>query len=152
MMRRAFTLLEVLLASLILGLGLTAILVSLGQSQKMMLSSSELEIVNEVMDLGDMAYPLSEVKEVKDLEVHEVSAEGLWETVAGRDGPRLTHEIRERLHGYYWERSTPDENIGEDDLKRLGNIYRVRYTVKWGDWRRGNGQTESYLRLWRKAE
>ena len=58
-MRRGFTLLEVLLAAIILGTGLAAILVSMSQSQKMMLASSYLETAQEVMDLGDMAYPLS---------------------------------------------------------------------------------------------
>ena len=62
-MRSGFTLLEVLLASIILGLGLTAILVSMSQSQKMMLSSSSLETAQEVMDLGDMAYPLENVQD-----------------------------------------------------------------------------------------
>ena len=54
-MRSGFTLLEVLLASIILGAGLAAILVSMSQSQKMMLSSSSLETAQEVMDLGEMA-------------------------------------------------------------------------------------------------
>ena len=48
-MRSGFTLLEVLLASIILGAGLAAILVSMSQSQKMMLSSSALETAQEVM-------------------------------------------------------------------------------------------------------
>ncbi|MBR3925075.1 MAG: prepilin-type N-terminal cleavage/methylation domain-containing protein, partial [Kiritimatiellae bacterium] len=62
-MHKGFTLLEVLLASIILGAGLAAILVSMSQSQKMMLSSSSLEAAQEVMDLGEMAYPLSDVKD-----------------------------------------------------------------------------------------
>ena len=48
MTRRGFTLLEVLLASVILGFGLTTILVSMSQSQKMMLSSTYLETAQEV--------------------------------------------------------------------------------------------------------
>ena len=59
--RRGFTVLEVLLATIILGFGLTAILLSMTQAQKTMLGSAYLETVQEVMDLGDMAYPLSDV-------------------------------------------------------------------------------------------
>jgi len=47
-MRRGFTLLEVLLAALILGLGLTTILVSMTQAQKTMLGSAYLETAQEV--------------------------------------------------------------------------------------------------------
>ena len=79
-MRRAFTLLEVLLAAVILGFGLTTILVSMTQSQKMMLASTYLETAQEVMDLGDMAYPLSDVKDPdKDLDVPETKASDLWD-------------------------------------------------------------------------
>ena len=41
-MRRGFTLLEVLLAAIILGSGLTAILVSMSQSQRLMLAAMNL--------------------------------------------------------------------------------------------------------------
>ena len=48
--RRGFTVLEVLLATIILGFGLTAILLSMTQAQKTMLGSAYLETVQEVMD------------------------------------------------------------------------------------------------------
>ena len=60
-MRRGFTLLEVLLATIILGTGLAAILVSMSQSQRMMLSSSYLQTAQEGMDFGVMAYPVAVV-------------------------------------------------------------------------------------------
>jgi hypothetical protein len=40
----------------------------------------------------------------------------------------------------------------DEELKRLGNLYTVRITVKWGDRRRGNGKEESYVTFWRKPE
>ena len=86
MKRGGFTLLEVLLASLILGLGLTTILVSMSQSQKMMLTTARLETAQEVMDLGEMAYPLSDVQDPeRDLEVTETRATDLWDKIAGRN-------------------------------------------------------------------
>ena len=150
-MRRGFTLLEVLLAAVILGFGLTTILVSMSQSQKMMLSSTYLETAQEVMDLGDMAYPLSDVQDPdKDLDVPETKATELWSMIAG--DVRLTREQEEKYHGYTWEREALNRKANEDELKRLGNLYTVLVTVRWGDRRRGDGEEESYITFWRKPE
>ena len=151
MMRRAFTLLEVLLAAVILGFGLTTILVSMSQSQKMMISSTYLETAQEVMDLGDMAYPLSDVQDPdKDLDVPETKATELWEKIAGN--VRLTREQEEKFHGYTWEREALNRKANDEELKRLGNLYTVLVTVRWGDRRRGDGEEESYITFWRKPE
>lgn len=150
-MRRAFTLLEVLLAAVILGFGLTTILVSMSQSQKMMISSTYLETAQEVMDLGDMAYPLSDVQDPdKDLDVPETKATELWEKIAGN--VRLTREQEEKFHGYTWEREALNRKANDEELKRLGNLYTVLVTVRWGDRRRGDGEEESYITFWRKPE
>ena len=150
-MRRGFTLLGVLLAAIILGAGLAAILVSMSQSQRMMLSMPELETAQEVMDLGEMAYPLEAVKDEDDLDVREQRATELWELVTDE---RLTSAQREKLHGFTWERENLDRNPKDDDIKRMNNLYRVRITVTWGD--RGKGrdkkQQETYVTLWRKPE
>ena len=152
-MKRGFTLLEVLLASVILGFGLTTILVSMTNSQKMMLSSTYLQTAQEVMDLGDMAYPLEDVKDPdKDLDVTETRVSELWDRVAGSHGPKMTREQEEKYHGYTWEREALNRNDDEDEIKRLGNLYTVRVTVRWGDRRRGNGEEDGYVTFWRKPE
>lgn len=149
--RGGFTLLEVLLASLILGFGLTTILVSMSQSQKMMLSTSRLETAQEVMDLGDMAYPLSDVQDPdRDLDVSEMRATELWDKIAGRNA-RLSRAQEEKYRGYTWEREWLNRH-DDDEIKRLGNLYIVRITVRWGDDRRGNHEEESYVTFWRKPE
>ena len=150
-MRRGFTLLEVLLAAVILGFGLTTILVSMSQSQKMMISSTYLETAQEVMDLGDMAYPLSDVQDPdKDIDVPETKATELWEKIAG--DVRLTRAQEEKFHGYTWEREALNRKANDDELKRLGNLYTVLVTVRWGDRRRGEGEEESYVTFWRRSE
>jgi prepilin-type N-terminal cleavage/methylation domain-containing protein len=152
-MKKGFTLLEVLLASIILGTGLAAILVSMSQSQKMMLSSSYLETAQEVMDLGDMAYPLADVKDPdQDLDVAETKASDLWDIVAGAHGPKMTHEQEDKFHDYTWERVALNRQDSEDDIKRLGNLYTVRVIVRWGSGRTGKREEESYVTFWRKKE
>ena len=148
-MRRGFTLLEVLLATIILGTGLAAILVSMSQSQRMMLSSSYLQTAQEVMDLGDMAYPLSYVTDPElQLDVPETKATELWEIISDE---RLTNAQEEKLHGYTWERECL--NLHDDEeIERLGGLYVVRVTVRWGDRFRGHGESESYITFWRKPE
>ena len=149
-MRRGFTLLEVLLAAIILGSGLAAILVSMSQSQRMMLASARLEAAQEVMDMGEMAYPLSDVKDPdSDLDVAETKAEELWELISD---VRMTSAQREKFHGYTWEREALNRKDPAEDIKRLGNLYTVRITVRWGDRFRGKGESESYVTFWRKSD
>jgi prepilin-type N-terminal cleavage/methylation domain-containing protein len=148
-MRRGFTLLEVLLASLILGLGLTAILVSMSQAQKTMLGSVKLETAQEVMDLGDMAYPLSYVTDPEmQLDVQETKATELWEMISDE---RLSNAQEEKFHGYTWEREWLNKN-DDEEIERLGGLYTVRITVRWGDDHRGHHEEESYVTFWRKQE
>jgi hypothetical protein len=104
------------------------------------------------MDLGDMAYPLSDVKDPdNDLDVRETKATDLWELVSEVE---LSKAQEEKFHGYTWEREALNRNDDEDDIKRLGNLYTVRITVRWGDRGKGSGrmQQESYVTFWRKPE
>lgn len=152
-MRRGFTLLEVLLATIILGTGLAAILVSMSQSQRMMLSSSYLQTAQEVMDLGDMAYPLADVKDPdQDLDVPETKASELWDIVAGSHGPKMTREQEDKYHEYTWERVALNRNDSEEEIARLGNLYTVRVIVRWGNGRTSKREEESYVTFWRKKE
>ena len=150
-MRKGFTLLEVLLAAIILGVGLAGILVSISQSQRMMLSATDLETAQEVMDLGEMAYPLEQVKDEEDLDVRETRVSELWDIITDE---RMSDEQEEKFHGYTWEREALNKTDKEEDIKRLGNLYTVRITVTWGERGRGSGkkQQESYVTFWRKPE
>ena len=148
-MRRGFTLLEVLLASLILGLGLTAILVSMSQAQKTMLGSVKLETAQEVMDIGDMAYPLAYVTDPEmQLDVSETKATELWEMISDE---RLSNAQEEKFHGYTWKREWLNRT-DDEEIERLGGLYTVRVTVRWGDDFRGHHEEESYVTFWRKQE
>lgn len=149
-MRRAFTLLEVLIAALILGVGLATILASISQSQRMMLVSNESEAAQEVMDWGEMAYPLEDVQDPEhDLEVTETKATELWEMISDKS---LTGEQYDKFRSYTWEREWVNQHDNDDDIKRIGNLYVVRITVRWGDRHVGEEQSESYITYYRKKE
>ena len=40
----------------------------------------------------------------------------------------------------------------DEEIERLGGLYVVRVTVRWGDRFRGHGESESYITFWRKPE
>lgn len=148
-MRRGFTLLEVLIATIILGVGLTTVIISMSQAQQVMLGSTYLETAQEVMDLGDMAYPLADVTDPEDeLEVDETRASELWEKISDI---RLTDAQDEKYHGYTWKREWLNKN-DDEEIERLGGLHIVKVTVRWGDDRRGNHEEESYVTFWRKPE
>ena len=148
-MKRGFTLLEVLLASIILGVGLAGILVSLSQSQRLMKTVPDLETSQEVMDLGDMAYPLEDVKDEDELDVSETKATELWDKISDE---RLSNEQEEKYHDYTWERECLNKHDNQDDIDRLGGLYLVKVTVRWGDRHAGETEEESYITFWRKPK
>lgn len=146
--RKGFTLLEVVLATIILGLGLGTILFSVTNSQRMMMGASYQETVQEVMDLGEMAYPLTDVKDEDDLDVSETKATELWDLISKE---RLSSVQEDKFYGYTWERECLNKH-DDEEIERLGGLYRIKITVRWGDRYRGHGESESYFTFWRKPE
>ena len=148
-MRRGFTLLEVLIATIILGMGLMAILAAMSQAQKTLLGSAYLETAQEVMDLGEMAYPLSYVTDpAMQLDVSEKRAEELWAKLSDE---RLSTDQRKKFEGFTWQREWANRN-DDKEIERLGGLYAVKVTVRWGGDRRGHEEEESYVTFWRKQE
>ena len=126
-MRRGFTLIEILLATIILGLGLVGILTSMSQAQRLMLYSNYYQTAQEVMDIGDMAYPLEDIKDpMMDIDIDPERATTLWNKISDE---RLTNEQEKRFHGYTWEREWLNKN-DDEEIERLGGLYIIKVTVR----------------------
>ena len=157
--RSGFSLIEVLIASVIMGISCVAILACMLQSQKMMLFSKRFETAQLVLQLGEMAYPIpdpSQVTETGDavlnnelLNVQETQAEDLLREL-DMEMPRAE---REQMGDYTFERVVDEPPDGDFDeiLRWNGGIYAVRSIVRWGDSRYGAKREElNVIRLWRK--
>ena len=110
--RAGFTLVEVLLTSLILGIGLTVLLASLSTCLRTMKMAREYERVQWTLGLGELAYPdpvvtSTDVKEDYTVELDSSLCEG-----------------------FTFERKV-DEKTPEDEQK--SKLYVVRTRVLWGE-------------------
>ena len=152
--RRGFTLLEVMCATIILSLGLVALLTAFMQCQRIMRTTQGFETAQYVLMLGETLYPLPPPDLVSDdpldselLNIEETPALKLAQDLEiDRD---LSRERREELEYYTFER-TVDE-VDDEELERSGFLYTVRTVIRWGHARRSKDRSETtVITLWRK--
>ncbi|MGN0851796.1 MAG: prepilin-type N-terminal cleavage/methylation domain-containing protein [Kiritimatiellia bacterium] len=152
-MKKGFTLIEILIASVILTLGLLSVLALFTQSQRMMLASARFETAQRVLNYFEMVHPMPPASEVTDdplrndlLNVDEERAGDL----AAELEIDLTPQDARDLRGYTAQREVDD--IDDEELARNGGIYTVRTTVKWGGDNFGGKKDEmTVVRLWWKG-
>ena len=133
--RRGFTLLEVMCATIILSLGLVALLTAFMQCQRVMRTTQGFETAQYVLMLGETLYPLPSPDLVTDdpidnelLNIEETPALKLAEDLE-IDGD-LSRERREELE-----------------------YYTVRTTIRWGHVRHSDDRSETtVITLWRKKQ
>ena len=153
--RAGFTLMEVLIAAVMLAVGCIAILSCMMQCQRMMLASKRFESAQLVLQLGEMAYPIPDPSQVTTsgediindelLNVRETSAEDLLRELE----MELPRTEREQLQDYTFERKVDETD--EEILKWNGGIYAIRSTVRWGGSNYGAKREElNVIKLWRK--
>lgn len=153
-MKRGFTLLEVMIATIILSVGLVTLLTSFMNCQRVMTASQDFECSQYVLQLGETAFPLPSPDQVTDdpldnelLNIDEVSASDLLNELDITDMPR---EREQDLEKYTFRREV--DEVDDEELKRSGFLYTVRTTVAWGG-RRGMKRNEStVITLWRKPK
>ena len=153
--RSGFSLLEVLIASVVMGISCVAILACMMQSQKMMLFSKRFETAQLVLQLGEMAYPIPDPSQVTTsgedvtsddlLNVSETRAEDLVQELE----MELPRAELEQLQDYTFERTVDETD--DEMLKWNGGIYAIRSTVRWGGDNYGAQREElNVIKLWRK--
>ena len=151
--RRGFTLLEVMVATIILSLGLVALLTAFMQCQRIMRATQGVETAQYVLMLGETLYPLPSPDLVSDdpldnelLNIEETEAMSLLRDLELDD---VTKERRDELDSYTFER-TVDE-VDDEELARSGYLYTVRTVIRWGHARRSKDRNETtVITLWRK--
>ena len=152
-LRRGFTLLEVMVATIILSLGLVALLTAFMQCQRIMRATQGFETAQYVLMLGETLFPLPSPDQVSDgpldnelLNIEETEALSLLNDLELDDIPK---ERRDELEYYTFER-TVDE-IDDEELARSGYLYTVRTVIRWGHGRRSKDRSETtVITLWRK--
>ena len=125
--KAAFTLLEVILAVIILGGALTVIYRAIIVNARMVAVSRERQEVAYVFSLGDLEHPLRDIKDIEEDAIVE---------------PDPT--LRE---GYVFERTVDEKEDPEDGVEDDG-LYVVRTTVTWGD----GENREEIVRYLRKVQ
>ena len=153
MARRGFTLIEVLIASVILTLGLLSALALFTQSQRMMMASVRFETAQRVLNYFEMAHPVPSPEQVTDdpldselLNIQEERAEDLCDQLEIELGPK----DRELISDYRVTREV--DEIDDEEIERNGGIYTLRTTVRWGGNLRGmKPEEEVVVRLWWKG-
>ncbi len=153
MARRGFTLIEVLIASVILTLGLLSALALFTQSQRMMMASVRFETAQRVLNYFEMAHPVPSPEQVTDdpldselLNIQEERAEDLCDQLEIELGPK----DRELIADYRVTREV--DEIDDEEIERNGGIYTLRTTVRWGGNLRGmKPEEEVVVRLWWKG-
>jgi hypothetical protein len=126
---RGLTLIEVLLATLILGLGITTLMAGMMSCLGVMKASREYADAEWVLGLGELRHPIRPTEDVEE----DVTVE---EDTLDEDLPA---SMRER--GYVYER-TVEEEADEDKDK----LFIVRTRVSWGEGSGDQRQTEEVVR------
>lgn len=153
-LRKGFTLLEVMVATIILSLGLTALLTAFMQCQRIMRVTQGFETAQYVLMLGETLHPLPSPDQVTDdpldnelLNIEETEALMLLDELELDD---LSKERRDELEHYTFERVV--DEIDDEELKRSGYLYTVRTVIRWGRARRSKDRNETtVITLWRKT-
>jgi hypothetical protein len=111
------TLVEVLLAAMILGLGMMAIFTSLTRCLRLIQASRDVQKMQLAFDRGNLAHPMADIQSEDDIEKLLVEDADLG------DG----------LENYVFTRTFDEKEKPEDDNDFNDHLFTVRTTVSWGE-------------------
>ena len=125
--RDGFTLIEVLIATMILSTGFLVLMTGLGNCAKMVVLAKEYQQAQYVFSLGELKYPIEETDDVeKDVPVSPDSS---------------------LVEGFEFERTVDEKKLATNEID--DELYTVRTIVSWG---RDENQREELVRYVRKGK
>jgi len=127
MRRDGFTLLEILIATMILSFGLIALMSGVSKSAAMISLAQEYQQAQYVFSLGELKYPIEESDNVEE------------DLVVDPDS--------ELVEGYVFERTVDEKELDTNEVD--DKLYVVRTRVSWGS---GEDQQEVLVRYVRQVE
>ena len=127
MNRAGFTLIEILIATMILAFGLMTLMVSLGNCAAMMTLSKQFQEAQYVFSLGELKYPIVESSDVEE------------ELPVDPDS--------DLVEGYVFERTVDEKELDTNETD--DSLYVVRTRVSWGT---GENQAEELVRYVRQVK
>ena len=156
--RGGFTLIEVMVATIILSLGLAVLLTSFANCQRVMKASQDYEMAQYVLTLGETVYPIPSPDLVtgdpiddEQLNIQETTAEELLDTLE-LPSSELPKDRRDELATYTFERTVDD--VDDEEIKRAGFIYTIRTRIRWGSrqLKEEDRPKLDVLTFWRKGQ
>ena len=112
------TLVEVLLAAMLLGLGMMTIFTSLSRCLRLIQASRDIQKMQLAFDRGNLAHPMADIQSEEDIEKLIVEADD---------------DLGEGLEGYVFSRTFDEKAKSEDDNEVDYHLFTVRTTVSWGE-------------------
>jgi len=140
--RSGFTLVEILIATMILSIGIMVLLTGVGNCAQMMLLSKQFQEVQYIFTLADLKYPIEATDDVEeDVPVAAVSATELVESASP--------QMREVLERYTFERTVDERELETNQVD--DGLYIVRSVVSWGPTEDDREELLRYVRQTKKA-
>ncbi len=116
--RSGMTLVEVLLAALLLGLGMMSIFTALSRCMRLIQASRDIQKMQLAFDRGNLAHPMADIQSEEDIEKLVVEADD---------------DLGEDLEGYVFSRNFDVKEKPEDDNGFNDHLFTVRTRVSWGE-------------------
>lgn len=112
--RSGMTLVEVLIAAMILGFGMMTIFTSISRCLRLLQASRDVHKMQLVFDMGDITYPLA------------------GNITSSDDMEKLEVEDDQLVEGFVFKRTFDEKEKPEDDSFD-DHLFTVRTTVLWGE-------------------
>ena len=115
--RSGMTLVEVLLAAMLLGLGMMTIFTSLSRCLRLIQASRDVQRMQLAFDRGNLAHPMADIQSEDDIEKLLVEDD----------------DLGEGLENYVFRRTFDEKEKPENDTDFNDHLFTVRTSVTWGE-------------------